>query len=159
MIGGSPPHTRGRCKHHSSKRTPSGFTPAYAGKMHYQQVSLRLCQVHPRIRGEDGKVTVLKPPAPGSPPHTRGRLLLKMFRGVHPGFTPAYAGKIFQALRSVYDSKVHPRIRGEDKRFLCRLAYITGSPPHTRGRSNLTVDDCGDVRFTPAYAGKIPHPA
>ena len=52
---------------------------------------------------------------------------------------------------------VHPRIRGEDQRLRTLEASGSGSPPHTRGRSNgfRTLKRGG--WFTPAYAGKIAH--
>ena len=54
-------------------------------------------------------------------------------------------------------SRVHPRIRGEDlSRFSISLK-LTGSPPHTRGRSRNQRVNRGSKGFTPAYAGKIVH--
>ena len=70
-------------------------------------------------------------------------------------FTPAYAGKIDASGEDTKKWRVHPRIRGEDKRTSRQLAVLMGSPPHTRGRFKWQkARDCM-AGFTPAYAGKI----
>ena len=51
-------------------------------------------QVHPRIRGEDSGVKALDAEGRGSPPHTRGRFVGRIFLNLLGRFTPAYAGKI-----------------------------------------------------------------
>ena len=51
---GSPPHTRGRLKSGIHDVIPGRFTPAYAGKIQSLRCQTISCQVHPRIRGEDG---------------------------------------------------------------------------------------------------------
>ena len=70
-------------------------------------------------------------------------------------FTPAYAGKMIQAAEDVRLPTVHPRIRGEDLLALLLSQIRTGSPPHTRGRSEAAEPETLPRRFTPAYAGKI----
>ena len=74
------------------------------------------------------------------------------------GFTPAYAGKIFDRTVEVCTWEVHPRIRGEDgDKGGLRLVGV-GSPPHTRGRFLARIVIFDKRRFTPAYAGKIGEP-
>ena len=135
LFSGSPPHTRGRFLRgivcHSAP------------------------PVHPRIRGEDPRPRLPTVPAPGSPPHTRGRLTTSARPTSCPRFTPAYAGKIRYLFLTLTVKKVHPRIRGEDKRCDCLENLKKGSPPHTRGRFHLTREEAVDLRFTPAYAGKM----
>ena len=70
-------------------------------------------------------------------------------------FTPAYAGKIGAGLAIGAVSGVHPRIRGEDQVYQMVQGLFPGSPPHTRGRFKSLFCLRGQVRFTPAYAGKI----
>ena len=70
-------------------------------------------------------------------------------------FTPAYAGKMFSGTITKAGAEVHPRIRGEDPVDLMLPLTVTGSPPHTRGRSWKRFADMRETRFTPAYAGKI----
>ena len=91
---GSPPHTRGRSISGQFSANQAGFTPAYAGKMRIYVLSEFLRKVHPRIRGEDGGMSLLSGGAGGSPPHTRGRFGLGLVFVYVVGFTPAYAGKI-----------------------------------------------------------------
>ena len=119
------------------------FTPAYAGKIESFALFGVLLKVHPRIRGEDLYNRCRHHRDMGSPPHTRGRSPQIFIRENVKGFTPAYAGKMFTP---AYAGKirltaalllpywVHPRIRGEDGAVYLRLAWIAGSPPHTRGR-------------------------
>ena len=111
---GSPPHTRGRFHKNTWLPSKCRFTPAYAGKI--SGSTCQSCQVwvHPRIRGED----IVKIPnystVPGSPPHTRGRLLCADGELSADGFTPAYAGKMDISRCMHFCHWVHPRIRGED---------------------------------------------
>mgnify|MGYP004663036855 CR=1 FL=1 len=55
----------------------------------------------------------------------------------------------------VYTDQVHPRIRGEYILVTKSLAYIAGSPPHTRGIWFNWLIALQICRFTPAYAGNI----
>ena len=152
---GSPPHTRGRFKWQKARDCMAGFTPAYAGKILPKRIEKYSSEVHPRIRGEDFLPKDKADQAQGSPPHTRGRFHEINPHGDFIRFTPAYAGKISSRVNSLYMRRVHPRIRGEDRRYLTALDKSRGSPPHTRGRFH-EINPHGDfIRFTPAYAGKI----
>ena len=91
---GSPPHTRGRSGQLRALQALGRFTPAYAGKMQALSMASIASRVHPRIRGEDNPRLDNFGNAPGSPPHTRGRLGMMMAGAAVLGFTPAYAGKI-----------------------------------------------------------------
>ena len=68
--------------------------------------------------------------------------------------TPAYAGK------SVVDSPVepvngdHPRVCGEKWDKLPSETKQKGSPPHMRGKDVKLTMNAGQLRITPAYAGK-----
>ena len=54
--------------------------------------------------------------APGSPPHTRGKVKAKNVNESGLGITPAYAGKSAFAIFPSPNSWDHPRIRGEKRR-------------------------------------------
>ena len=71
---------------------PKRFTPAYAGNTTGPAGHALPHRVHPRIRGEYSGVRCLAGSAKGSPPHTRGILILDILAGGHGRFTPAYAG-------------------------------------------------------------------
>ena len=114
-----------------------------------------MAEVHPRIRGEDSDFERYVSEAPGSPPHTRGRSLTFVEFFTKEGFTPAYAGKMMVLTFNRCSTRVHPRIRGEDKDLRRRLRRAAGSPPHTRGRCKKEITMKVTQGFTPAYAGKI----
>ena len=118
-------------------------------------ISVRISGVHPRIRGEDYRRLLARCRERGSPPHTRGRFVIKEEVTGLGRFTPAYAGKIGTSIPSASSARVHPRIRGEDRTPFTLDALFVGSPPHTRGRLRYWVDIKGQTRFTPAYAGKM----
>ena len=111
--------------------------------------------VHPRIRGEDLFTPRNPSGARGSPPHTRGRSHAREPSEAVCRFTPAYAGKMSGHVHPYALCKVHPRIRGEDSCPFPFTPLREGSPPHTRGRSFFTVLNQLNIRFTPAYAGKM----
>ena len=50
--------------------------------------------------------------------------------------------------------QAHPRMRGEDKSTIAHARLPNGSPPHARGRHKQSFQGDGDVRLTPACAGK-----
>ena len=154
-MPGSPPHTRGRFPLSGLSRLDRGFTPAYAGKIRAVPCFPATTKVHPRIRGEDSPARCALCRVSGSPPHTRGRFRFPGCLLSHSGFTPAYAGKMLQDQLWLWGRWVHPRIRGEDH-YARHVTHISrGSPPHTRGRFIAGVNEFLNVRFTPAYAGKI----
>ena len=47
----------------------------------------------------------------------------------------------------------HPRIHGEHKLDISPCAFLTGSPPHTRGTLSAIFLMCHLQRITPAYTG------
>ncbi len=111
---------------------------------------------------------------PGSPPHARGRRELPEDPGWKVRFTPARAGKTAPRSTAAVTMSVHPRTRGEDGGPYCRPSWYRGSPPHARGRPlvaaqsklkngspphargrlRLPAGNDGEIRFTPARAGK-----
>ena len=133
-ASGSPPHTRGRLYSRCIGSLCRRFTPAYAGKIVSFPVSDCFLWVHPRIRGEDRRLSSVSEWSPGSPPHTRGRSAFKEPKKFGVRFTPAYAGKILVKRNVIKIVQVHPRIRGEDFGQAECNQNCSGSPPHTRGR-------------------------
>ena len=92
--------------------------------------------------------------AEGSPPHTRGKGKLPQEAAVLGGITPAYAGKRLMSLALYCSMRDHPRIRGEKVRCWTTPPGRRGSPPHTRGKVQLSLPAHALVGITPAYAGK-----
>ena len=92
--------------------------------------------------------------ARGSPPHTRGKGKLPQEAAVLGGITPAYAGKRLMSLALYCSMRDHPRIRGEKVRCWTTPPGRRGSPPHMRGKVQLSLPAHALVGITPAYAGK-----
>ena len=69
---------------------------------------------HPRVCGENCRLTNRRPRSIGSPPRMRGKL--PDFGGFpdEPGITPAYAGKTYRSRRRDYAAEDHPRVCGEN---------------------------------------------
>ena len=90
----------------------------------------------------------------GSPPRMRGKEQDQRHRRLHPGITPACAGKSPTAKQRGTLRRDHPRMCGEkfDVAHTCPLQV--GSPPHVRGKAkSLAIKRLGQ-RITPACAGK-----
>ena len=70
------------------------------------------------------------------------------------GITPAYAGKSMTRFISHRHTTDHPRLCGE-KIWVKRFNDTgEGSPPPMRGKVQWISPSAGNVRITPAYAGK-----
>ena len=90
---GSPPHARGRLTSNIRNVDTDRITPACAGKTVGQHAEKGKAQDHPRMRGEDFPQTRASARFQGSPPHARGRQLMKEQYDVEVRITPACAGK------------------------------------------------------------------
>ena len=80
---------------------------------------------------------------------TRGDHITTEFR-----IPPAYAGKSSVPSQFRMNRRDHPRICGEKPVLPCQFMYVSGSPPHMRGKDFSSDLLHFDVRITPAYAGK-----
>ena len=90
---GSPPHARGRRAKAAEARLRERITPACAGKTFEAHAQPPGKPDHPRMRGEDMKLTAKAPASAGSPPHARGRRLFRRRGSSGIRITPACAGK------------------------------------------------------------------
>ena len=89
----------------------------------------------------------------GSPPPTRGTLMVSDFKESLLGITPAYAGNTVlptERYKILWD---HPRLRGEHSVFVPPYPNLRGSPPPTRGTHKSNDVFFIMLRITPAYAG------
>ena len=110
---GSPPHTRGKGDVRRRAPVAGGITPAHAGKSAPQSHWHSQRKDHPRTRGEKSRRNLVRRRLIGSPPHTRGKVLVTQHSEKFTGITPAHAGKS-QLWRSTDQrSWDHPRTRGE----------------------------------------------
>ena len=109
---------------------------------------------HPRTRGEKLSISNGIRFNSGSPPHTRGKVLRYHVISGGDGITPAHAGKSERSRQSGVPPGDHPRTRGE-KSYMAALGPANpGSPPHTRGKVNLSSGTSTSIGITPAHAGK-----
>ena len=92
MQKGSPPLTRGIRVDLLVKFLCIGFTPAHAGNTLFAAPRALAAWVHPRSRGEYHFAIFVTPDVLGSPPLTRGILLVIYQSTRWIRFTPAHAG-------------------------------------------------------------------
>ena len=132
--GGSPPHARGRPGIAGVAVRAGGITPACAGKTCANSSASPKPTDHPRMRGEDVRTPPEHFRGRGSPPHARGRPHRRAVERRSLGITPACAGKTPTPQQSTGWEADHPRMRGEDAASWAVIDWISGSPPHARGR-------------------------
>ena len=132
----------------------SGITPAYAGKSFFMCRSAFFLQDHPRVCGEKLKIPCWIAPKVGSPPRMRGKAQQSVSTIQQVGITPAYAGKSLRCGLVFCSRWDHPRVCGEKGLTFHQMLRPTGSPPRMRGKDFSHLDDIGQDRITPAYAGK-----
>ena len=90
---GSPPPMRGKARLATRKASPTGITPAYAGKSTHAGKLRESSKDHPRLCGEKNSSRPLERRHTGSPPPMRGKGKRSKRRSESRGITPAYAGK------------------------------------------------------------------
>ena len=151
---GSPPRMREKARQQEHLAAQSGITPACAGKSIIEATSRALNEDHPRMCGEKGGVLRRAPQRPGSPPHVRGKVGLRLIAAQDDGITPACAGKSEPPGSGLGASGDHPRMCGEKTKPQRVAPPKLGSPPHVRGKVSQFVDGCACHGITPACAGK-----
>ena len=89
------------------------ITPAHAGKSLYVMKAQTKSEDHPRTRGEKSGKCFRHNVGRGSPPHTRGKVLLIAKNIMMSRITPAHAGKRQSVSTGSLSATDHPRTRGE----------------------------------------------
>ena len=149
------PRLRGeKVTHTISEILAARITPAYAGKRSSTIAHTFFSGDHPRLRGEKRIAASLKLYHRGSPPLTRGKVVLLSGFRIEAGITPAYAGKREALEKCYWFVEDHPRLRREKNHQKQISSLQSGSPPLTRGKGSITSQVGFTVRITPAYAGK-----
>ena len=106
------------------------------------------------MRGEKSMRTGIICSSVGSPPHARGKVPPVQAPLRPAGITPACAGKSGRCDFLIVLCRDHPRMRGE-KRWQAGLGALSkGSPPHARGKAQVSIYSCTACGITPACAGK-----
>ena len=111
---GSSPRVRG--KPHLAHPTGSrlGLIPACAGKTRYRLPRRQLDEAHPRVCGENARVSRRDRAHRGSSPRVRGKPLEAYQRFYSLRLIPACAGKTSGSEGHLTDSPAHPRVCGEN---------------------------------------------
>ena len=131
---GSPPRVRGKLDYELTDEETEGITPACAGKTTQPIRDVREKQDHPRVCGENIKLTTSGKSARGSPPRVRGKRWQNGVKSRHCRITPACAGKTQRRRGTKGCNRDHPRVCGENRGGRCGLCGLLGSPPRVRGK-------------------------
>ena len=134
MELGSPPHVRGKGTSVFRYFFHGRITPACAGKRRCKAASCELSWDHPRMCGEKKCCVNRSLFVWGSPPHVRGKEIYAFCFSRGYGITPACAGKRNWQCSTMKAEKDHPRMCGEKQWPKEQVWFITGSPPHVRGK-------------------------
>ena len=131
-----------------------GITPACAGKRSVDGNARLSEQDHPRMCGEKLVSSGAQLANAGSPPHVRGKVFVCFLVTRSFGITPACAGKSYWVFWCCHADEDHPRMCGEKLSWFRNVVYLWGSPPHVRGKGRVGCARNGEIRITPACAGK-----
>ena len=131
---GSPPHVRGKARLRYVDQLCQGITPACAGKRDALSEKEHAQGDHPRMCGEKRVTVTPMRASTGSPPHVRGKVSARLMLSDGPRITPACAGKSVSPSRRCGHRRDHPRMCGEKSPAAGSAGFVTGSPPHVRGK-------------------------
>ena len=145
---------RGKRLSVSSRCNLNGITPARAGKTRSTLRVNPVSEDHPRACGENEDRCSQSRSKQGSPPRVRGKLHSKKQMNIEVRITPARAGKTGSGSRRYWRPEDHPRACGENAASLQPSSVTLGSPPRVRGKPKGFPPVPGQVRITPARAGK-----
>ena len=150
---GSPPRVRGTVALARLLRKGGRITPACAGNSAWPLEGWRHIRDHPRVCGEQGAIDGLFSVRQGSPPRVRGTAVSASVRARRLGITPACAGNSISSPSMVKSTLDHPRVCGEQAKYLSLAMGLGGSPPRVRGTAASRFGNLSATRITPACAG------
>ena len=153
---GSSPLTRGKPTRAACPPTATGLIPAHAGKTPTRARTATWLWAHPRSRGENCTFSRPKVTPLGSSPLTRGKPTCGNRDSQTHGLIPAHAGKTPCGRSWRFESRAHPRSRGENLRYDAVAEESQGSSPLTRGKPVSRRTTRIRLRLIPAHAGKTP---
>ena len=120
---GSPPRGRGKVSTCCLLSPLDRITPAWAGKRYYPFAVILLDRDHPRVGGEKEIHKKFTSFRLGSPPRGRGKGGFPCLAVLHPGITPAWAGKSYRVFRCGHSYEDHPRVGGEKPVSMCIVLF------------------------------------
>ena len=97
----TPPRMRGRLIQPCGLNNLAGNTPAYAGKTLLTVIEAAKEEKHPRVCGEDLRLSTWMTPGLETPPRMRGRPASAQTPAGESRNTPAYAGKTVPRFRGL----------------------------------------------------------
>ena len=150
---GSSPHARGTPFDKTRECLLRRFIPACAGNAAACSTRAPPRAVHPRMRGERGRLPGDGRAVDGSSPHARGTLMPFDSSSSRNQFIPACAGNAYLTAPKSVAWPVHPRMRGERRSSTRQIFFPDGSSPHARGTQYLVDLGQHHPRFIPACAG------
>ncbi len=150
---GSSPRARGTLGHGTLDALQRRFIPAGAGNTTVKHAARSSTAVHPRGRGEHGRMTVGPRQKPGSSPRARGTRVGGCQGAGGGRFIPAGAGNTRTRHARRAPTPVHPRGRGEHAAARVSPPAAPGSSPRARGTRHTECSNIRIRRFIPAGAG------
>ena len=156
---GSSPLTRGKHSRAYSPPLIAGLIPAHAGKTGDAVTRQTSRRAHPRSRGENKSIHIVRCQDNGSSPLTRGKHLPTHHLTYLARLIPAHAGKTVAHVGKTFDGRAHPRSRGENCDPSDRGYRRRGSSPLTRGKPLVQTSLLATVWAHPRSRGENPaHP-
>ena len=152
--GGSSPRVRGkrRARLHEGRRR--GLIPACAGKTSGGRWGSGRRRAHPRVCGENARLSSIVTSRAGSSPRVRGKHVRRADRGDGCGLIPACAGKTPRSWWGWTWRRAHPRVCGENGKVEKVAHNAQGSSPRVRGKRPRPCPWPWVRRLIPACAGK-----
>ena len=133
-ASGSSPRVRGKRPGHGRRSLAGRFIPACAGKTNSRRGGRLVSWVHPRVCGENSKLSSAPRLRIGSSPRVRGKLSQGIRETTTTRFIPACAGKTYSRTTWPTGQRVHPRVCGENIVQFAEKAVNAGSSPRVRGK-------------------------
>ncbi len=153
VLTGTPPRVRGRLPQSNACVQRRGNTPARAGTTVALLRHLEKTAEHPRVCGDDRRISPIVSWSAGTPPRVRGRHQVNRPPDARDRNTPACAGTTVRAMQSWTVVWEHPRVCGDDYRDAQFLESRRGTPPRVRGRPAERLPKSPPSGNTPACAG------
>ena len=131
-----------------------GLIPAWAGKTTSKTMDCPSPRAHPRVGGENRRISGHPDDGAGSSPRGRGKHDHRVRREAEQGLIPAWAGKTDLGEVAHECRRAHPRVGGENYATRRNPANPTGSSPRGRGKPGGLELQKRQAGLIPAWAGK-----
>ena len=151
---GSSPRVRGKRDDDLAHPCGARLIPACAGKTSPSPANPRRTRAHPRVCGENARLSSIVTSRAGSSPRVRGKHVRRADRGDGCGLIPACAGKTPRSWWGWTWRRAHPRVCGENGKVEKVAHNAQGSSPRVRGKRPRPCPWPWVRRLIPACAGK-----